>query len=129
MRSSTYVFLILTVLSSVGCSSSKILIQDEIQAASLFLRNIETGRLYGPFSGEETPPGGTELQVLLMPLAPEPVVELWDLISKQDWEVCERAQTGVSSRAYRGGVYPRKDRFLFDFNERYRREMGRPTVD
>ncbi|CAN5494460.1 aromatic ring-hydroxylating dioxygenase subunit alpha [soil metagenome] len=60
--------------------------------------------------------------------APEPVVELWDLISRQDWEVCERAQTGVSSRAYRHGVYPRKDRFLFDFNERYRTEMGRPTL-
>lgn len=60
--------------------------------------------------------------------APEPVIELWDLISKQDWEVCERAQTGVSSRAYRTGVYPRKDRFLFDFNEHYRREMGRPTL-
>lgn len=60
--------------------------------------------------------------------APEPVVELWDLISKQDWAVCERAQTGVSSRAYRTGVYPRKDRFLFDFNERYRAEMGRPAL-
>ena len=60
--------------------------------------------------------------------APEPVVELWDLISKQDWAVCERAQTGVSSRAYRSGVYPRKDRFLFDFNEHYRREMGRPEL-
>ena len=60
--------------------------------------------------------------------APDPVVELWDLISKQDWAVCERAQTGVSSRAYRSGVYPRKDRFLFDFNERYRREMGRAEL-
>lgn len=60
--------------------------------------------------------------------APEPVVELWDLISKQDWAVCERAQTGVSSRAYRTGVYPRKDRFLFDFNERYRVEIGRATL-
>jgi glycine betaine catabolism A len=60
--------------------------------------------------------------------APDPVVELWDLISKQDWKVCERAQTGVGSRAYRQGVYPRKDRFLFDFNERWREEMGRPTV-
>lgn len=59
---------------------------------------------------------------------PEPVVELWDLISKQDWIVCERAQTGVSSRAFKTGVYPRQDRFLFDFNERYRREMGRPTI-
>ena len=61
--------------------------------------------------------------------APDPVVELWDLISRQDWEICERAQTGVTSRAYTHGVYPRKDRFLFDFNERYRAEMGRPTVD
>lgn len=61
--------------------------------------------------------------------APEPVVELWDLISRQDWEVCTRAQTGVGSRSYARGVYPRKDRFLFDFNERYRREMGRPTID
>jgi Rieske 2Fe-2S family protein len=62
--------------------------------------------------------------------APEPVVELWDLISQQDWIICERAQTGVGSRAYgRGGVYPRQDRFLFSFNEHYRREMGHPTVE
>ncbi|MEJ7748953.1 MAG: aromatic ring-hydroxylating dioxygenase subunit alpha [Candidatus Limnocylindrales bacterium] len=59
---------------------------------------------------------------------PEPVVELWDLVSKQDWLVCERAQVGVASRSYRSGVYPRKDRFLFEFNEHYRRQMGRPTL-
>jgi Rieske 2Fe-2S family protein len=59
---------------------------------------------------------------------PSPTVELWDLISRQDWAVCERAQLGVSSRAYRGGVYPRKDRLLFDFNERWRAAMGRPGV-
>jgi Rieske 2Fe-2S family protein len=59
---------------------------------------------------------------------PEPVVELWDLISKQDWEVCRRAQTGVGSRAFTTGVYPRQDRFLYDFNERYRKEMGRALL-
>jgi glycine betaine catabolism A len=59
---------------------------------------------------------------------PEPVVELWDLISKQDWEVVERAQTGVGSRAFTTGVYPRQDRFLYDFNERYRQQMGRPML-
>ncbi|MFB3737495.1 MAG: aromatic ring-hydroxylating dioxygenase subunit alpha [Candidatus Velamenicoccus archaeovorus] len=58
--------------------------------------------------------------------APDPVVELWDLISKQDWEVCARAQTGVGSRAYTTGVYPRQDRFLYWFNEEYRLAMGRP---
>ena len=56
---------------------------------------------------------------------PSPTVELWDLISRQDWAVCERAQLGVSSRAYKCGVYPRKDRLLFDFNERWRRGDGR----
>jgi Rieske 2Fe-2S family protein len=59
---------------------------------------------------------------------PEPVVELWDLISKQDWKVCERAQRGVSSRAFTRGVYPRQDRFLYWFNEEWRRAMGRPTL-
>ena len=59
---------------------------------------------------------------------PEPVVELWDLISKQDWEVCERAQTGVGSRAFTTGVYPRQDRFLYSFNEDYRVRMGREPL-
>jgi Rieske 2Fe-2S family protein len=59
---------------------------------------------------------------------PSPTVELWDLISRQDWAVCERAQLGVSSRGFRGGVYPRKDRLLFDFNERWRRAIGRPPL-
>jgi Rieske 2Fe-2S family protein len=59
---------------------------------------------------------------------PSPTVDLWDVISRQDWVVCERAQRGVSSRAYKGGVYPRKDRLLFDFNERWRTEMGRPLA-
>jgi phenylpropionate dioxygenase-like ring-hydroxylating dioxygenase large terminal subunit len=56
---------------------------------------------------------------------PEPVIELWDLISRQDWEVCQRAQTGVGSRAYTTGIYPRQDRFLYWFNEEYRLAMGR----
>jgi len=59
---------------------------------------------------------------------PSPTVDLWDLISRQDWAVCERAQLGVSSRGFRGGVYPRKDRLLFDFNQRWRLELGRPPV-
>jgi hypothetical protein len=60
--------------------------------------------------------------------APEPVVEFWDLISKQDWGVCERAQSGVGSRAFTTGIYPRQDRFLYWFNEQYRGVMGRPKL-
>ena len=59
---------------------------------------------------------------------PEPVVEFWDLVSRQDWAVCERAQRGVGSRAYTSGVYPRNDRLVFDFNERWRLAMGRPLI-
>jgi len=59
---------------------------------------------------------------------PEPVVEFWDLISKQDWDVCERAQTGVGSRAFTRGVYPRQDRFLYWFNEEWRLRMGRELL-
>jgi Rieske 2Fe-2S family protein len=58
----------------------------------------------------------------------EPVVDFWDLISTQDWAVCERAQVGVQSRAYESGVYPRKDRFLYWFNEEYRGWMGRDPM-
>ena len=60
--------------------------------------------------------------------APQPVIEFWDLISRQDWGVCERAQTGVGSRAFTTGVYPRQDRLLFFFNQQYRRAMGQPEV-
>lgn len=42
--------------------------------------------------------------------------------------MCERAQLGVSSRAYTAGVYPRKGRFLFWFNEQYRAAMGRERI-
>ena len=59
---------------------------------------------------------------------PDSVVELWDIVSRQDWAVCERVQIGIGSRAYTSGVYPRKDRLVFDFNERWRTEMGRPRV-
>ena len=60
---------------------------------------------------------------------PSPTVDLWDLVSRQDWAVCERAQLGVASRSFRSGVFPRKDRLLFDFNQRWRRALGRPLLD
>ena len=37
---------------------------------------------------------------------PMDAVELFDIVNKQDWEVCEMAQHGMSSKAYKnGGVY------------------------
>jgi glycine betaine catabolism A len=55
---------------------------------------------------------------------PSDIVAFWDVVSRQDWAVCEREQLGVSSRAYaRGGVYPYNDHSVVDFNERYVADM------
>lgn len=45
--------------------------------------------------------------VMAMPdFDPMDAVELFDIVNKQDWEVCELAQQGMTSKAYRsGGVY------------------------
>jgi Rieske 2Fe-2S family protein len=36
---------------------------------------------------------------------PSDAVELWDLVNKQDWAVCESVQRGMSSRAYTHGWF------------------------
>ena len=35
----------------------------------------------------------------------EKLMPFWQLTSEQDWELCEFAQTGITSRAYRPGPY------------------------
>ena len=56
---------------------------------------------------------------------PSDVAEMWDIVSRQDWAVCERAQRGVRSRAYAGGgVYPFNDHSVAAFNDRYRASMA-----
>jgi Rieske 2Fe-2S family protein len=36
---------------------------------------------------------------------PSDAAELWDLVNKQDWAICESVQRGMSSRAYRHGWF------------------------
>jgi glycine betaine catabolism A len=36
---------------------------------------------------------------------PSDAVEFWDLINRQDWEVCEGVQRGMGSRMWSGGYY------------------------
>ena len=59
---------------------------------------------------------------------PEPVVELWDLISQARTGRSARGRRPASGRARSDRHLPAQDRFLFDFNERYRQEMGRPLL-
>ena len=36
---------------------------------------------------------------------PKDAVEFWDLVNRQDWEVCELTQKGIGSRGYRRGRF------------------------
>jgi Rieske 2Fe-2S family protein len=50
---------------------------------------------------------------------PSDMIEFLDLVSRQDWSVCERAQRGVASKGFVQGVYPPQDALLHRFAERY----------
>jgi Rieske 2Fe-2S family protein len=52
------------------------------------------------------------------------MVEFLDLVSVQDWELCERAQRGLRSRSFERGVYPPPDSLLHAFAQRYLAERG-----
>lgn len=57
---------------------------------------------------------------------PSDLVEFRRTVMRQDWDVCERVQMGVRSRAYRSGVYPPQDSCVYEFNQQYLRERGPP---
>ena len=52
------------------------------------------------------------------------MVEFLNLVSVQDWALCERAQRGLRSRGFVRGVYPPPDSLLHAFAEHYRAERG-----
>lgn len=56
---------------------------------------------------------------------PGDVVEFHDLVNRQDWRICERAQKGQSSRGYGQGVYPPQDEYVYAFDQHYLRERAR----
>lgn len=44
------------------------------------------------------------------------VTSFWDMTNRQDWHVCELAQAGISSRAYRPGPYSSREDLLYAFD-------------
>jgi Rieske 2Fe-2S family protein len=58
---------------------------------------------------------------------PSDGVEIWDITNRQDWHMCELAQLGVSSRAYRPGLYSKEESLLAAFDREYRRNLGDPS--
>jgi glycine betaine catabolism A len=57
-------------------------------------------------------------------LDPSDGIEIWDVTNRQDWRMCELAQKGVASRAYRPGLYSREESLLAAFDREYRLSLG-----
>ena len=54
---------------------------------------------------------------------PSPVVSFNELVIQQDNDACERVQRGVTSRAFEHGVFPSKDAWVYEFDQRYLRDV------
>ena len=55
---------------------------------------------------------------------PSDAVELWDLINRQDWNVCELSQKGMRSRAWKGGRYSSQEPQVHDFDKYVMERLG-----
>ncbi|MGG6295331.1 aromatic ring-hydroxylating oxygenase subunit alpha [Leptolyngbya sp. AN02str] len=55
---------------------------------------------------------------------PSPMVELWDLVNRQDWKLCESMQIGVSSRAYQPGFYAGQESLLAEIDREVLQALG-----
>jgi len=55
---------------------------------------------------------------------PSDAVEFWDLINRQDWEICERVQRGMNSRAYNGGFYAPMEDYSLDIRTYFMKKIG-----
>jgi Rieske 2Fe-2S family protein len=55
---------------------------------------------------------------------PSDAVSFWDLVNRQDWNICESVQRGMTSRAFTGGYFaPMEDQSL-DIRHWYDARMG-----
>ncbi len=55
---------------------------------------------------------------------PSDAAELWDLVNRQDWAICESVQRGMSSRVWRGGWFAPMEDESADISRWYRSVMG-----
>jgi phenylpropionate dioxygenase-like ring-hydroxylating dioxygenase large terminal subunit len=51
---------------------------------------------------------------------PSPVVDFSELVGRQDYEICERVQRGVASKAFTTGILTEKDQLVGEFVAHYR---------
>jgi Rieske 2Fe-2S family protein len=55
---------------------------------------------------------------------PRDVVEFWDVVNRQDWQVCESVQAGMKSRGFRGGFYAPMEDTSLDIRRYLEKHLG-----
>jgi Rieske 2Fe-2S family protein len=55
---------------------------------------------------------------------PADVVDFWDIVNKQDWQICESVQDGMKSRGFRGGFYAPMEDPSLDIRRYLERHLG-----
>lgn len=57
------------------------------------------------------------------PFTPQDAVSFWDLVNRQDWNIIERSQLGISSRRYAPGPYSPRESISAAWDREYLRLM------
>jgi len=55
---------------------------------------------------------------------PADVIEFWDVVNRQDWQICESVQDGMRSRGFRGGFYAPMEDPSLDIRRYLERHLG-----
>jgi Rieske 2Fe-2S family protein len=55
---------------------------------------------------------------------PSDAVELWDLVNRQDWRICESVQRGMRSRVFRHGYYAPMEDLSLDIRRYLEESLG-----
>ena len=53
-------------------------------------------------------------------------VEFWDLVNKQDWQICESVQRGMNSRVFESGYYGPMEGLSRDIRDYVRDRLTKP---
>ena len=57
---------------------------------------------------------------------PSDAVDFWDLTNRQDWELSDLAQLGISQRGYQPGPYSHREELLLALDEWVKARVGEP---
>jgi Rieske 2Fe-2S family protein len=59
---------------------------------------------------------------------PSDAIEFWDMVNRQDWEICERVQQGMRSRAFRFGYYAPMEDASLDIRRYIAEKLGESAL-